>query len=286
MLKTVAFRFHPFLPPIPQKPIRIPRVHVLVPILSLSHTPAVRRNSSVSTSPSNPETTRPKPATFSPALPPPTSAYVHLPFCRRRCHYCDFPVVALGSPPSPKHANYDHDPRISDYVALILREIAATSVEKGPDHPPLETIFFGGGTPSLVPPRLVSTIIDALRSRFGLYADPEMSIEMDPGTFDAERLQELLSLGVNRVSLGVQAFQEELLRACGRAHGLMEVRKAIDIVAGSNGLDNWSMDLISSLPHQTMEMWQESLRLAVDAQPTHISVYDLQVEQGTKFGQL
>ncbi|EEE62864.1 hypothetical protein OsJ_17667 [Oryza sativa Japonica Group] len=151
---------------------------------------------------------------------------------------------------------------------------------------PLETVFFGGGTPSLVPPRLVAAVLDALRTRFGLSASPEVSIEMDPGTFDAAKLRELVGLGVNRVSLGVQAFQEDLLRACGRAHGLREVHDAVGIVTACEGLQNWSMDLISSLPNQTEEMWEESLRCTVDARPTHVSVYDLQIEQGTKFGQL
>lgn len=154
------------------------------------------------------------------------------------------------------------------------------------DGVPLETVFFGGGTPSLVPPRLVAAVLDALRTRFGLSASPEVSIEMDPGTFDAAKLRELVGLGVNRVSLGVQAFQEDLLRACGRAHGLREVHDAVGIVTACEGLQNWSMDLISSLPNQTEEMWEESLRCTVDARPTHVSVYDLQIEQGTKFGQL
>lgn len=110
-------------------------------------------------------------------------------------------------------------------------------------------------------------------------------MEMDPGTFDGTKLMELMEMGVNRVSLGVQSFQEELLKACGRAHGLKEVYEAIEIVK-SCGVENWSMDLISSLPHQTLEMWGESLKLTVEAQPTHVSVYDLQVEQGTKFAML
>lgn len=131
---------------------------------------------------------------------------------------------------------------------------------------------------------MVWSVLETLRSKFGLCPDAEISIEMDPGTFDERKLRELKELGVNRVSLGVQAFQEELLRACGRAHGVNEVLEAIDIV-GRCEIGNWSMDLISSLPHQTPEMWEESLRLAVGAQPAHVSVYDLQVEQGTKFGQ-
>jgi coproporphyrinogen III oxidase-like Fe-S oxidoreductase len=134
-----------------------------------------------------------------------------------------------------------------------------------------------------VPPKLVSSVLEVLRLKFGLSSNAEISMEMDPGTFDAKKMKELIGLGVNRVSLGVQAFQEELLKACGRAHGLEEVYEAIEIV-GSCGVENWSMDLISSLPNQTSEMWEESLRLTVEAEPTHVSVYDLQVEQGTKFG--
>ncbi|CAN7089958.1 unnamed protein product [Brassica rapa subsp. narinosa] len=219
---------------------------------------------------------------------PPTSAYVHLPFCRKRCHYCDFPIIALGSSSASttlheeKRQEEEDDPRITNYVNLLVREINATRT--GFDaNPNLKTVFFGGGTPSLVPPKLVSLVLETLSSRFGLCPDAEISMEMDPGTFGGEKLKELMELGVNRVSLGVQAFQDELLRACGRAHGVSEVYEAIEIVK-SCGVGNWSMDLISSLPHQTLEMWEESLRLAIESQPSHVSVYDLQVEQGTKFG--
>ncbi|CAN6854633.1 unnamed protein product [Brassica oleracea] len=219
---------------------------------------------------------------------PPTSAYVHLPFCRKRCHYCDFPIIALGSSSASntlhqeKRQEEDDDPRIRNYVKLLVREINATRT--GFDtNSNLKTVFFGGGTPSLVPPKLVSLVLETLSSSFGLCPDAEISMEMDPGTFGGEKLKELMDLGVNRVSLGVQAFQDELLRACGRAHGVSEVYEAIEIVK-SCGVGNWSMDLISSLPHQTLEMWEESLRLAIESQPSHVSVYDLQVEQGTKFG--
>jgi len=167
---------------------------------------------------------------------------------------------------------------------LICREIKATILDFD-QNPPLETVFFGGGTPSLVPPRLVSMVLDTLRSRFGVRLDAEISMEMDPGTFNADKLRELMGLGVNRVSLGVQAFQEKLLKSCGRAHGLREVYEAIEIVK-SCGVKNWSLDLISSLPHQTTQMWDESLRLTIDANPAHVSVYDLQVEKDTKFGVL
>lgn len=151
--------------------------------------------------------------------------------------------------------------------------------------PPIETVFLGGGTPSLVPPRLVSSVLDALSAKFGVRGDAEISMEMDPGTFDAAAMKELMSLGVNRISLGVQSFQDELLKSCGRAHGVDEVFEAVEIVK-SCGVENWSIDLISSLPYQTPAMWEESLKLCIAAEPTHVSVYDLQVERDTKFGAL
>ncbi|XP_061374783.1 uncharacterized protein LOC133317005 [Gastrolobium bilobum] len=231
-------------------------------------TPRVRQNASL----------KPHPITTTPSLP--SSAYIHLPFCRKRCHYCDFPIVALGS----ASAQIDDDPRVLNYMQLLHREINATKLELDAKTP-LETVFFGGGTPSLVPPRMVSSVLETLRMKFGLSENAEISMEMDPGTFDAKKMQEMMMLGVNRVSLGVQAFQEKLLRACGRAHGLKEVHEAIDIVKLC-GVENWSIDLIASLPHQTSDMWEESLRLTIEAQPTHVSVYDLQIEQGTKFGTL
>ncbi|GMH07995.1 hypothetical protein Nepgr_009835 [Nepenthes gracilis] len=212
---------------------------------------------------------------------PPTSAYIHLPFCRKRCHYCDFPVVALGSYPNDSH---DDDPRITDYIQLLCREILVTRLDLE-QRRPLKTVFFGGGTPSLVTPKLVSMVLETLRSKFGVCWDAEISMEMDPGTFGGGKLREFIGLGVNRVSLGVQAFQEELLKSCGRAHGVKEVYEAIEIVK-SCGIENWSMDLISSLPHQTPQMWDENLSLTIEAKPAHVSVYDLQVEQGTKFGLL
>ncbi|OVA17583.1 Elongator protein 3/MiaB/NifB [Macleaya cordata] len=270
MLKSA---FAPILSTIPSKP--------KFPVLSISAckaftqktplTPTVRENASTNTI-----------NTFQPSLSSPTSAYVHLPFCRKRCHYCDFPIVALGS---SSNQTYDDDPRITNYVQLLCREIEATTISKSNNDPPLKTVFFGGGTPSLVPPKLVFKILETLNSKFGVNSDAEISIEMDPGTFDAKKMSELLELGVNRVSLGVQAFQEELLKACGRAHSVKEVYEAIEII-GSCGVNNWSLDLISSLPHQTSEMWKESLESAIKARPTHVSVYDLQVEKDTKFGLL
>ncbi|PKA51345.1 oxygen-independent coproporphyrinogen III oxidase [Apostasia shenzhenica] len=278
-----------------QKEMEMPRSmnFQLYPLLSLPHRPRVGSKFSPTPSTSllpcltavcrissDVHTSIPLPL---PRPPLPEAAYIHLPFCRRRCHYCDFPIVALGS----SSHRLDDDPRISTYIRFLLHEISAA---KAPSslHPPIRTVYFGGGTPSLVPPRLVRSVLEAIRAKFGeLAADAEVSMEMDPGTFDARRLDEMVGVvGVNRVSLGVQAFQEELLQACGRAHGRGEVDEAIELVAGCRGIESWSLDLISSLPHLTEEMWEESLRLAVSARPQHVSIYDLQVEQGTKFAKL
>ncbi|RXH96081.1 hypothetical protein DVH24_008581 [Malus domestica] len=173
---------------------------------------------------------------------------------------------------------------MTNYVQLLCREINATKAENK-TNPPLETVFFGGSTPPLVPPKLVDSVLETLRLKFGLSSEAQLSMEMDPATFDAKKMNGLMELGVNRVSLGVQAFQEELLKACGRAHGVREVYEAMEIV-GECGVENWNLKLISSLPYQTPEMWEERLRLAVEARLTHVSVYDLQVKQGTKFGLL
>ncbi|CAN6713700.1 unnamed protein product [Malus baccata var. baccata] len=197
-----------------------------------------------------------------------------------RCHYCDFTIVALGA----ACTQTEDDLRMTNYAQLLCREINATKAENKA-YRRLETVFFGGGTPSLVPPKLVNSVLETLRLKFGLSSGAEVSMDMNSGTFDAKKMKGLMELGVNRVSLGVQAFQEELLKACGRAHGVREVYEAMEIV-GECGVENWSMDLISSLPDRTPEMWEESLRLTVEARPTHVSVYDLQVEQGTKFGLL
>ena len=258
--------FTPIFTTFPTKPI-FPKLSLSIcNAVAQTPPPPVRQNASTNT-------------TTSKTPHPPASAYLHLPFCRKRCHYCDFPILALGS-----SAQVDDDPRIVNYIDVLSREIVATQVEMS-QCVPLKTVFFGGGTPSLVPPKLVSSVLEILSSKFGLCADAEISMEMDPGTFDSKKLKEFIDLGVNRVSLGVQAFQQELLKSCGRAHGIDEVHEAIEIV-GSCGIGNWSMDLISSLPHQTPEMWEESLQLTIKAHPTHVSVYDLQVEQDTKFGVL
>jgi putative oxygen-independent coproporphyrinogen III oxidase len=204
----------------------------------------------------------------------PTSAYLHIPFCRRRCFYCDFPVSVVGD-----NKRGETSGAISRYVEVLCQEIAMTTNF----GKPLETIFFGGGTPSLLSVSQLQQIIDTLNQYFGISPSAEISMEMDPGTFDLAHLQSYHQTGVNRVSCGVQAFQETLLQVSGRSHNLTDTYSAIELLRQVN-IPNFSLDLISGLPNQTLEMWQQSLEEAISLTPNHISIYDLTIEPGTAFG--
>ncbi len=208
-----------------------------------------------------------------PHLSIPNSAYVHIPFCRRRCYYCDFPVSIVGD-----LLRGDTSGTISQYTEKLCQEIAVTPrVSQS-----LKTVFFGGGTPSLLSVSQLTQILEALDQRFGICKDAEISIEMDPGTFDLNQLQGYCAAGVNRISLGVQAFQPELLQVCGRSHTVEDIWAAVEII-GKVGV-RFSLDLISGLPHQTLEQWQASIAAAVAIAPMHISIYDLTIEPVTAFG--
>ncbi|NEP57578.1 MAG: coproporphyrinogen III oxidase [Symploca sp. SIO2G7] len=204
----------------------------------------------------------------------PRSAYIHIPFCRRRCYYCDFPISVVG-----EQATGSTYGKVKQYVEVLCQEIATTPVLRSP----LETIFFGGGTPSLLAVEQLERILEQLDQQFGIAADAEISMEMDPGTFSRKQLKGYRDAGVNRVSLGVQAFQDELLRVCGRSHNLNDIFAAVDLLRQVEFSD-FSLDLISGLPYQTLEQWQVSLETAINIAPTHISSYDLIVESITAFG--
>ncbi len=173
----------------------------------------------------------------------------------------------------------DTSPTISQYIDRLIAEIQATPIT-GAD--PLKTVFFGGGTPSLLAAPQIEGILEAVDQRFGIAPTAEISMEMDPATFDLSHAQGYRSAGVNRVSLGVQAFQDEILAASGRFHRREDIFRAVEILHQAD-FSNFSLDLISGLPHQTLENWQESLTEAVSLAPTHISQYDLIVEPQTAF---
>ncbi|NEQ52100.1 MAG: coproporphyrinogen III oxidase [Leptolyngbya sp. SIO3F4] len=204
----------------------------------------------------------------------PTSAYIHIPFCRRRCFYCDFPISVIGNRKRGETSN-----TIGTYVDWLCKEIRTTP----PLGPMLKTVFFGGGTPSLLSVSQLEQILHVLNQHFGIATDAEISMEMDPGTFDLAHLQEYCSLGINRISLGVQAFNDILLEKCGRFHRLVDVYRAVDYVHRSQ-VSSWSLDLISGLPGQTLKTWQDGLKSAIATNPHHISVYDLTIEPQTPFG--
>lgn len=204
----------------------------------------------------------------------PYSAYLHFPFCRSRCFYCDFPISVLGNKTNPNTSV-----AISEYVSFLCREITLTpSLGK-----PLQTVFFGGGTPSLLSVKHLETILTTLKEQFGFCEQVEISLEMDPGTFTQDQLLGYLQLGVNRISLGVQAFQDQLLQVCGRSHCVDDIHNSIRII-DQVGVKNFSLDLISGLPKQTITMWENSLDTAIKINPHHISCYDLVLESVTAFG--
>ena len=204
----------------------------------------------------------------------PSSAYVHIPFCRRRCFYCDFPISVVGD-----KRNGTNSGTIGQYVQVLCDEIRLTE-NLGQ---PLKTVFFGGGTPSLLSVNQLSQILDVLDQQFGILPNAEVSMEIDPGTFDLTQIKGYRSSGINRVSLGVQAFQSELLTACGRTHYVEDVYESIELIHQA-GISNFSLDLISGLPNQTIAQWQDSLDKTIALSPNHISVYDLTIEPMTAFG--
>jgi putative oxygen-independent coproporphyrinogen III oxidase len=175
-----------------------------------------------------------------------------------------------------------HTGASSGNIQLYVDRLAAEIAAQLNYQQPLTTIFFGGGTPSLLTVGQLGQIIDLLAAKFGIASNAEISMEIDPGTFDLTQIQGYLQAGVNRVSIGVQAFQDQLLQLCGRSHTVGDIYQAVELLQQA-GVSNWSLDLISGLPQQTIEDWVISLESALALAPTHISCYDLIVEAQTPF---
>lgn len=206
----------------------------------------------------------------------PRSAYVHIPFCHRRCFYCDFPVVPLGD-----RADGATSGSVAAYLALLHKEIAAS-----PGGPPLATVYLGGGTPSMLSSAQVAGILEALEGRFGLAPGAELSLELDPASFDQARLTGYLAAGINRVSLGGQSFDDGVLADLGRRHRGADLREAagwLGLAHRRGDLASWSLDLIQGLPSQNLAHWDGQLSAALALEPPHLSVYDLSIEPGTVF---
>lgn len=203
------------------------------------------------------------------------SLYFHIPFCAHRCAYCDFNTYA------------GQEALIPAYVDALCKEVefvgARFPTNRPSDYSTIGTIFFGGGTPSLLSPSQFDSIFRSIRANFNLTDDAEITIEANPGTVSFADLQALRSIGINRISFGVQSANMEELRMLERTHDFFDVIQAVTS-ARKAGFDNLNLDLIYGLPEQTLQTWQTSLQRILDLRPEHISAYALTLEHGTPFG--
>ncbi len=215
------------------------------------------------------------------------SLYLHIPFCKTRCTYCDFNTYTnIG------HLQGRYALALADEIERSLAAIAAgvyhplaplpTLAELGPTPiaGPVATIFFGGGTPSLLPPALLGRVLEAIARRADLRQSAEITIEANPGTLSLEKLRNLRNIGVNRISFGVQVFDDTLLKALGRTHTAAGAVEALEM-ARRVGFDNLNLDFIYGLPGQTLASWEATLERALSLQPAHLSLYALGIEEGT-----
>jgi oxygen-independent coproporphyrinogen-3 oxidase len=184
-----------------------------------------------------------------------SSLYLHIPFCRSKCSYCDF--------------NSFDQPELST-TGYVLGALV------------VPTIYFGGGTPSLLTPDQIASLLDAIRHDFIVDKDAEITLEANPGTLTPPSLHGYLAAGVNRLSIGVQSLDDRQLALLGRIHSADEARDAFSM-ARSAGFSNIGIDLMHGLPGQTLAAWQDTLREGTAMKPDHISVYGLSVEEGTPF---
>lgn len=206
---------------------------------------------------------------------PDTSLYFHIPFCTHRCAYCDFNTYA------------GQEEMIPAYVDALCKEVEFVGRglqgirERGEGR--IHTIFFGGGTPSLLSPKQFASIFQSIRDNFTLTHDAEITIEANPGTVSYATLLDLRQIGINRISYGVQSANTEELRMLERIHTFLDV---IEAVSNSRkaGFGNLNLDLIYGLPQQTLSTWQTTVKRILDLHPEHISAYALTLEHGTPFG--
>ena len=195
------------------------------------------------------------------------SVYIHVPFCTHRCAYCDFNTYA------------GLEALIPDYVEALCIELSLVAQSSGM-HLPVHTVFFGGGTPSLLPITSIERILSTLDQNYNLQPDVEISLEANPGSLNYLYLQELRRLGVNRLSFGMQSAHTQELRLLERGHDFGEVIRCVSW-ARQAGFTNLNLDLIFGLPYQLLESWEDNLSLALQLEPDHLSLYALSLEHGT-----
>jgi oxygen-independent coproporphyrinogen-3 oxidase len=194
--------------------------------------------------------------------------YIHIPFCKQACYYCDF------------FFSTNQKQRL-EIVRAITTEIALQKDYLGGEI--LETIYFGGGTPSILLPSELNEILEAVYRNFAVYDRPEISLEANPDDLTKEKLEDLHNAGINRLSVGIQSFDNQVLKSLNRAHDNLMARGCIED-ARKAGFENISIDLIYALPKRTDEDWQKDIDRALEISPTHISSYSLTIEEKTVFG--
>lgn len=194
--------------------------------------------------------------------------YIHVPFCIQKCKYCDFPSFVA---PRQDHARYMQklQDELKNYQALG-------------NHYVVKSIFFGGGTPSILEPIYLMRILLDIRDHFLVAEDAEITVECNPGTLNREKLQEYRQLGINRLSIGLQSADDVELKMLGRVHNWSVFVHNYRLARGL-GFENINIDLMHSLPGQTIEKWQRTLEMTADLEPEHISAYALSLEPGTPF---
>jgi oxygen-independent coproporphyrinogen-3 oxidase len=209
---------------------------------------------------------------------PPAALYVHVPFCRSLCPYCDFVVVAGAAAIGPRS-------RVGAFLVALLREIdlraAALDAAHGPPgdsrRPPLATLYVGGGTPSLLSADGVAELIDRVRARFGLADGAEVTLEANPGPADLGDLAAFARAGVTRLSLGAQSLDDAELQSLGRRHRAADVAEAV-LAARAAGIGQVSLDLLYDVPGQRLASWAETLEAALEMVPDHVSCYALTLD--------
>ncbi|MDX2257765.1 MAG: radical SAM family heme chaperone HemW [Hyphomicrobiaceae bacterium] len=206
-----------------------------------------------------------------PSADPGFSVYVHWPFCAQKCPYCDFNSYV-------RHGGWDEQA----FLAAYLTEIDHVATLTGPE--PVASVFFGGGTPSLMQPRTVAAILERIAARWRLSDTAEITLEANPGSVEAERFAGYRAAGVNRVSLGVQALDDAALEALGRIHSVAEALRAVEIARRT--FARTSFDLIYARPGQSPDAWSSELAQALSFEPAHLSLYQLTIEPGTTFERL
>lgn len=194
--------------------------------------------------------------------------YIHFPFCRKKCAYCDFYSII-------------EDNRLIDYYVRYLQK----EIEIYTCHPVIkdlifQTIYLGGGTPSLLSPQQLEFILNSITNNFNLTKDPEITIEINPDTVNTEKLKCFHSIGINRLSIGVQSFNNVELQILGRTHSTNAAISCIRI-AQKKGFNNINLDLIFAIPEQSIISWEKNLTIALEYMPQHISMYGLTIEPGT-----